>query len=380
MDYNKILNNKILKVKPSAIRAFNDEAKKLGANIILTLGEPDFHTPDVIKNACIKALNENQTKYGSTPGSLDLRKSISEFEKKKNNVSYDPSEILVTNGSTEALTASLFTILNPGDEVIVPTPCYALYRPVIEYTGAIMKCLDTTENDFQISFEMINNMITDKTKAIILTSPNNPTGCIYNDNSLENVYNAVKDKDIFVIEDACYEQIRYDEYKPGFSKYTDIKEKIIVCQSFSKPYAMPGWRIGYLLADANLIPYITKIHQYMIVCENTFIQPAAIEALKFDVSDFVNDFKKRRDYIYDRINKMGLECVKPMGAFYIFPSIKKFNMSSYDFCIELAKKKKVALVPGSCFECDTNIRISYCVDMNTIIKAMDLLEEFINEL
>lgn len=377
---NISLNKQILKVETSEIRQFNDYARSVGANIILTLGEPDFNTPETIKNAAIDALNGNMTKYGPTPGLINLREKICDFEKKYNNYDCKPNEVLITHGSTEGLTAAFFTMLNPGDEVIVPMPAFPMYRQIIEFAGGIVKAIDTTKTKFQITKEQLKNTITNKTKAIILTSPNNPTGLMYSDETLKNIYDCVKDLPIFIICDDVYNQIIFEEKRLGFIKYKDLKDRIIVCQSYSKSYAMPGWRCGYMIANEEFISHATKIHQYMIVGLNTFLQPAMIEALNYDPKDMVESYKKRRDYIYDRLIKMNLEVEKPEGAFYIFPSIKKFNIDSTTFCSKFAKEYKVAIIPGHCFEADDYIRLSFCVDFETIKIACDRLEEFIKTL
>ncbi|HIT43996.1 TPA: aminotransferase class I/II-fold pyridoxal phosphate-dependent enzyme [Candidatus Avacholeplasma faecigallinarum] len=374
------LNKEILNVEQSEIRKFNDYAQGVGANVILTLGEPDFYTPKEISDSCIEAINNHKTKYGPTLGFYDLRKKICEFELKTNNVNYTPDEVIITHGSTEALTSAFFTMLNPGDEVIIPNPSYPMYRQIIQYKQGKVVTIDTTSSNFQITKEQLDKAITSKTKCIILTSPNNPTGCIYSDETLENVYNAVKDKPIFVLCDDVYNQIVYTKRKPGFVKYQDIKDQIIVCQSYSKSYAMPGWRCGYMLASKEFCIEAAKIHQYMIVALNTFLQDAMIKALDYDPTDMVKSYQQRRDYIYDRLVKMGLDVVKPEGAFYIFPSIKKLGISSLEFCKHFAQEYKVAIIPGYCFEADDYIRLSYCVSMQTIITACDRLEEFINKL
>lgn len=374
------LNNRILKVETSKIRQFNDYAKSVGANVILTLGEPDFNTPDEISKEAIKALNEHQTKYGPTPGFLDLRKKICEYEKRVNSFDCTPDEIIITHGSTEALTSALFTMLNPLDEVIVPNPAYPMYRQMVEFMGGKLVTIDTTNTDFQITKEQIHKAITPKTKAIILTSPNNPTGSVFNDETYNVIYEAIKDKPIYVICDDVYNQIIFENRKPGFVRFKDMKDKIIVCQSYSKSYAMPGWRCGYMIANKEFIVHASKIHQYMIVALNTFIQPAMIKALDYDSKDMVKSYKERRDYIYKRLVDMGLEVKKPEGAFYIFPSIKKFHMSSTDFCKRFAEEYKVAIIPGDCFEADDFIRLSYCVDFDTIKTACDRLEQFIKTL
>lgn len=374
------LNEQILNVKSSSIRNFNDYARSVGANVILTLGEPDFPTPEIIKDECKLALDNNMTKYGPTPGLIDLRTKICEFEKKLNNVTYTPDQVLITAGSTEAITASLFSMINPGDEVIIPMPAFPMYREIVEFARGKVVVINTTENHFQLSKEMLAKAITPKTKCIMFASPNNPTGAILNQDSLKNIYDAVKDKPIYVLCDDVYNQIIYDKKAPGFTQFQDIKEQIIVCQSFSKPYAMPGWRCGYLIADRAFIEQATKIHQYMIVGQNTFVQPAMKKALDFDPIEMVNSYKARRDYLYDRLVKMGMDVELPDGAFYMYPSIKKYGLTSLDFCKRLANEYKVALIPGSCFETDEFIRISYCVDMDSIKKACDALEKLIKTL
>ena len=325
-------NEQILKVTESEIRKFNDYARANNAEYYLTLGEPDFYTPEVIVEATEKAMNEHKTKYGPTPGNLSLRKKICEFENKFNNVNYNPEEVIITQGSTEAITSALFTILNPDDEVIIPIPAYPMYREIVTYQKAKVLTLDTSNNNFQISKEMINSVITDKTKCIILTSPNNPTGTILSDESLNNIHDAIKDKGIFVICDDVYNQIVYTERKPGFVRFQDMKDRIVVCQSYSKSYAMPGWRCGYMLASEEFIFHAKKIHQYMIVALNTFIQDGMEVALDIDNQYMIDSYKERRDYVYNRLVNMGLDVVLPDGAFYIFPSIEKLGISSMDFC------------------------------------------------
>ena len=373
-------NEQILKVTESEIRKFNDYARANNAEYYLTLGEPDFYTPEVIVEATEKAMNEHKTKYGPTPGNLSLRKKICEFENKFNNVIYNPEEVIITQGSTEAITSALFTILNPDDEVIIPIPAYPMYREIVTYQKAKVVTLDTSNNNFQISKEMINSVITDKTKCIILTSPNNPTGTILSDESLNNIHDAIKDKGIFVMCDDVYNQIVYTERKPGFVRFQDMKDRIVVCQSYSKSYAMPGWRCGYMLASEEFIFHAKKIHQYMIVALNTFIQDGMEVALDIDNQYMIDSYKERRDYVYNRLVNMGLDVVLPDGAFYIFPSIEKLGISSMDFCKRLVKDYKVAIIPGFCFEQDKYIRISYCVAMDVIKIACDKIEKFVNVL
>lgn len=373
-------NKQILKVQTSKIRQFNDYTKEVGANVILTLGEPDFFTPDEITNEAINALNNHLTKYAPTPGLIDVRKKVCEYEKRVNNYDCKPSEVLITHGSTEALSSALFTIINPLDEVIVLNPTYPMYRQMVEFMGGKLVTIDTSINHFQVTKEQLEKAYTSKTKAIILTSPNNPTGSVLNDESYNILYDFFKDKPIYFICDDVYNQIIFEDRKPGFVRFKDLKNRIIVCQSFSKSYAMPGWRCGYMIANEEFISHAVKIHQYMIVSLNTFVQPAMIKALDYDSKEMVESYKKRRDYIYERLINMGLDVDMPKGAFYIFPSIKKFNISSTDFCKGFAEKYKVAIIPGDCFEADDYIRISYCVDFDTIKIACDRLELYIKEL
>ena len=375
------LNENIQKIETSLIRRFNDMAVRQNAELFLTLGEPAFNTPDSVKQACVDALYQNKTHYGPNTGIKELREKVSEFEKRKNNLDYTPDEVMITNGSTEALTCALFTILNPGDEVIIPTPAFLLYEMIITYTGAKAVYMDMSANDFQISKKMLDEYITDKTKAIILTSPNNPSGTIFNADTLENVRSAVKDRDIFVICDECYNQLVFTDEKPkSFCNFSDMRDRIIVCQSFSKPYAMTGWHLGYMMAPEYIIKHAMKAHQFMTVSAGTFVQYAGIAALDFDPSQFVAVYKKRRDYVYDRLVKMGFDVIKPDATFYIFPSVRKFGLDSYEFCKRLLEEQSVVIIPGVAFGSEGNVRISFCVDDDVLVKALDRIEIFVKNL
>ena len=375
------LNENIQKIETSLIRRFNDMADRQNAELFLTLGEPAFNTPDSVKQACVDALYQNKTHYGPNTGIKELREKVAEFEKRKNNLDYTPDEVMITNGSTEALTCALFTILNPGDEVIIPTPAFLLYEMIITYTGAKAVYMDMSANDFQISKKMLDEYITDKTKAIILTSPNNPSGTIFNADTLENVRSAVKDRDIFVICDECYNQLVFTDEKPkSFCNFSDMRDRIIVCQSFSKPYAMTGWRLGYMMAPEYIIKHAMKAHQFMTVSAGTFVQYAGIAALDFDPSQFVAVYKKRRDYVYDRLVKMGFDVIKPDATFYIFPSVRKFGLDSYEFCKRLLEEQSVVIIPGVAFGSEGNVRISFCVDDDVLVKALDRIEIFVKNL
>lgn len=374
------LNEQIYKVQTSMIRQFNDLAIKKQAKFFLTLGEPDFNTPEVIKDACINSLNKNMTYYSQTPGLWSTREAVCEFEKRINGVTYTPDQVLMTCGCTEALAASLFTMLNEGDEVIIPIPAFTLYKQIAEFCKAKVVTIDTSINDFQISKEMLDQAVTSKTKVIVITSPNNPTGVILNDESFQAIHDSVVGKDIYLISDDVYNQIVFDERKVGLQRYEDLKDQLIICQSFSKPYAMTGWRCGYLIANKEFIMHANKVHQYMITAPNTFVQPALEVALNYDPKEMVESYKERRDYVYNRLIKMGLEVIKPTGAFYMFPNIKKFGIDSWSFCEQLLDKYSVALIPGICFETEGYVRISYCTSMDTIINGLNALEQFIKSL
>jgi len=377
---NEMLNKRLLEVSEILMRKFNQMAVALGTKHILTLGEPDFDTPDAIKASGIKAIEDGKTSYGTSYGNVDFREKIQEFEKRVNQVDYDLTEIMVTAGSTEGLTAALLAMLNPGDEVINLTPAYPLYKNVVTLAGGKVVPIDVSKNNFQVSAEMLEAAITEKTKVIILTSPNNPTGTILTDESLEVVYQAVKKHEFFVISDEVYNQIVYDERRLGFSKYQDIRDYIVVCQSLSKPYAMTGWRLGYMLAPLWFMNEVMKIHQYMVIAANTFVQDAGITALDYDPAPMVESYGERRDYVVGRLRSMGLEFPYPEGAFYILVSIEKFGLKSWEFCEKLVHAESVALVPGVCFDADDHIRVSYCVGMETLAHGMDGLERFIARL
>jgi len=377
---NEMLNTRLSDVQEILIRKFSQMAIAAGAKHVLTLGEPNFDTPEAMKIEAIKALEAGKTSYGTSYGNVDFREKIKDFEKRVNQVHYDISEIMITQGSTEGLTAALLTMLNPGDEVITLAPTYPLYKNVVALAGAKIVPIDISNNNFQVNSEMLESAITDKTKVIIITSPNNPTGTILTDESLEVIYEAVKKHKFFVISDEVYNQIVYTERRLGFSKFQDIRDYIIVCQSLSKPYAMCGWRIGYMLAPLWFMKEVMKIHQYMVVAVNTFIQDGGLAALDYDVTPMVESYRERRDYVIGRLNDMGLDFPSPDGAFYIFVSIKEFGIDSWDFCERLVHAQSVALVPGICFDADEHIRISYCVGMETLANGMNGLERFVKSL
>jgi len=377
---NKLLNRRLADVEEILIRKFNQFAVEYGAKHILTLGEPNFDTPDAMKMPAIQALGDGKTYYGSSYGNQNFREAVQRFEKRVNQVDYDLNEIMITHGSTEGLAAALITMLNPGDEVINLTPAYPLYKNVVALTGAKIVSVDVSKNNFQVSKEMLDAAITNRTKVIIITSPNNPTGTILNDESLAVIYQAVKKHKFFVISDEVYNQLVYTERRLGFSKYQDIRDYIVVCQSLSKPYAMTGWRLGYMLAPLWFMESVLKIHQYLVVAVNTFIQDGGVAALEYDVTPMVESYRARRDYVVMRLQAMDVKFPYPEGAFYVFISVAEFGMDSWRFCEELVRAEGVALIPGICFDTDDHVRISYCVEMDTLIAGMEGLERFVTGL
>lgn len=376
----QFLNSSLYNIKRSAIRVYSQKAKQTPGCIALTLGEPDFDTPQNISLCAKASLDSGDTHYIANNGAQELRQAIAEFEKEKNGLDYTADEIIVTVGATEGLFCALFGILNPGDEVITPEPAFGLYESIVTLCRGKYVALDTSKNEFQISKQALDSVITEKTKAIILNSPNNPTGCILSKESLENVYNAVKDRNIFVLCDDVYRQLIYTDDCPAFCSFRDLREKIIVIQSFSKPYAMTGWRMGYLLADQSVKKHLELVHQYSVVSTASFSQKACIEALKTDVNAMLEQYKKRRSFVLKRLEEIGLETVTPQGGFYAFPSIKKFGISSGEFCTRMIEQAGLAATPGFCFGSDEHIRLTYCYSMQELQEGMKRLESFVKSL
>jgi len=374
------LNSALSNIKKSGIREFTRKAKEVEGCMFLTLGEPDFNTPEPVKARAKEDLDNNITHYPENNGQLFLRKAISDFERGRNGLDYSPDEIILTIGATEALFISLFGVLDPGDEVIVPTPAYTLYEQVIKLCRGTYVPLETGDSGFQIMREQLEAAITDRTKAIILTSPNNPTGCIYTKETLDMVAEVLADRKIFVICDDVYSQLVYTPDYRSFSSYRQFRDRMLVIQSFAKPYAMTGWRVGYLMADLPVKQKLETIHQYMVVSAASFVQNACVEALAYDPSPMIEVYRKRRDYVYSRITAMGLPVTKPEGAFYIFPDISGFGMDSTAFATRLLYEGRLAVTPGASFGADNFVRISYSYSDEELKEGMGRLERFVNSL
>ena len=373
------LNENVCRLKPSGIRRFTQLARQTEGCILLTIGEPDFNTPENIKTAAKMALDNNRTHYPANPGDADVRTAIAAFEKRKRGLNYDPEEIIVTCGATEAIFTAMTGVLNPGDEVIIPQPAFGLYESIATLCGAQVVPLDTAKTGFQIDPAALKACITDKTKLLILNSPNNPTGVAYNQTALDGVKQVLEKREIFVLCDDVYLGLTYGPC-PFFAAFESFRDRLLVVQSFSKPYAMTGWRLGYLMADRPLIDRLKLVHAFSVVSVAAYAQDACIEALRTDVSEMVDIYRTRRDLICSRLRGMGLDFIEPDGAFYVFPSIEKYGMGSEEFCLRMIQEGKIAAVPGSCFGSDGYIRLSFCYSTEEIARGMDRLEAFLQKL
>ena len=370
------LNANLAPLKRSAIRVYTNLARQTPDCAMLTIGEPDFDTPEHIRQAAWAALQQGQTHYAPNQGTQDLREAIAAYETRRGNAT-SPREVLVTVGSSQALFTALLGILNPGEEVIVPVPAFSLYETIITVAGGKMVPLDISATDFQIDAAALNRLITPRTKAIVLNSPNNPTGGILNRQSLEAVKQAVLGKPIFIVSDNVYNALSYDAPCPDLSLDGALKEQLLLCQSFSKPYAMTGWRLGYLVCPEYVMERLLLLSAGMIAAVPTFVQAAGVAALREDVAPMREVYRRRRDYVTARLDAMGLRYPQPQGAFYVFPDIRKFGLSSDAFCQRLIQQGKLAAVPGSCFGVEGFLRLSYCYREQELEKGMDRLENFL---
>lgn len=374
------LNSAVYNSKRSAIREFSALAKATPGCVALTLGEPDFDTPSNVKAMVTSALEASDTHYIANNGVAELREKIASFERDNHGLRYSSDEIIVTAGATEALWVALFGVINPGDEVIIPTPAFMLYEEIVKLCRGIPVYLDTSEDDFQINKMKLEALVNENTKAIIINSPNNPTGSVYTDESMEALREVVGANKIFAICDDVYRELSYDGKCKSLAEFEDLRDKVIVVQSFSKPYAMTGFRVGYLMMPKIIKERLELVHQYCIVSTPAPFQKACIEALDTDISEMVETYRRRREYVLKRIDAMGLEYVEPKGAFYIFPSIKKFGLESSDFCRRMIIEGGLACTPGSCFGTEGYIRLTYCYSDEELKEGLDRLERYIETL
>lgn len=377
----------VQKIPPSGIRQFFDLVIGMKDVVSLGVGEPDFVTPWNIIEAAIFSLEEGYTSYTSNKGLLELRKEISHYLKHRHGLDYDPEEeILITVGVSEAKDLAMRTILNRSDKVLVPEPCYVSYRPLAELAGGIaVPLLTDKENGFKLSPKQIDAACDKKTKAILLNYPANPTGASYTKKELMGFARVIEKRDLLVISDEIYDELTYDFDHTPFPTLPGMKKRTVYLNGFSKAYAMTGWRVGYACGPREIIAAMTKVHQYTIMCVPIMGQMAAIEALKHgqrSVDEMKKEYRRRREIIVDGLNKIGLTCHKPEGAFYVLPSIRSTGLSSQEFANTLLKQEKVAVVPGTAFgpSGEGYVRMSYAASLETIKEALSRMGRFLSTL
>ena len=378
---NNFINKTVSDMQPSGIRKFFDIVNTMEDAISLGVGEPDFITPWHIRDAGVYSLEKGQTYYTSNSGLLELREEICKYVQKFN-LNYTPNEVLVTVGGSEAIDLVMRTVLSAGDEVIIPEPSFVCYKPCTVMAGGVPVTIQTkAENQFKLTPEELLEKITPRTKLLVLSYPNNPTGAIMEKDDLIAIADIVKKHNIMVLSDEIYAELTYKGKHVSIASLPDMKQRTIVVNGFSKAFAMTGWRLGFSLAPEQLTKQLTKVHQYAIMSSPTTSQYAAIEALKNgedSVKNMVSEYNDRRKIITDAFNKMGYECFSPMGAFYIFPCIKSSGMKSEEFCEKLLREQKVALVPGTAFgeSGEGYVRVSYAYSIKQITKATERIKIF----
>ena len=387
INYEKLLSDKVQGIAPSGIRKFFDLTEKMGDVTALTVGQPDFVTPWHIREAAIESLKKGRTYYTSNAGLTPLREEICNYMERRFALKYDPkTETLVTVGGSEAIDIAVRAVVNAGDEVIIPEPCFVCYAPIVALAGGTpVKLPLRYEDKFKLTPELLKGAITEKTKLLVLAFPNNPTGAIMTKEDLEPIANILRGTDILVLSDEIYAELTYGRPHCSIASFEGMRERTIIASGFSKAYAMTGWRMGYTLAPAPITEQMYKIHQYAIMCAPTTSQFAAVEALKNgdeDIEYMREEYDQRRRLIIDGFKSIGLDCFVPEGAFYAFPNIGKFGMSSDEFCLKLLEEKKVAIVPGTAFgeSGEGFARISYAYSVKHISTAIEKMGEFIKEL
>ena len=387
MNYESLVSSRLQDIKPSGIRKFFDILHEVDDVVALTVGQPDFVTPWHIREAGIRSLEQGKTYYTSNAGLSELREEISKYLSRRFSLNYRPQdEIIVTVGGSEAIDVVLRSLINPGDEVIVPTPSFVCYGPLAELAGGVAVPLPTYEKDnFKLTPEALRAAITEKTKVLVLPFPNNPTGAIMEESELCAIADVLRDTNIMVLSDEIYAELTYGKHHVSFAAIPDMWERTVLVSGFSKAYAMTGWRLGYICAPAPLAKQMYKIHQYGIMCAPTTSQFAAIEAMRCgdeDVAYMTAEYNRRRTLIVQGLRAIGLECFEPEGAFYVFPNIGKFGLTSEEFCERLLYEYKVAIVPGTAFgECGEGFaRISYAYSVKHILEALEHIADFVEVL
>ena len=381
------LADKVVEIKPSGIRKFFDIVTEMKDAISLGVGEPDFDTPWHIRDEGIYSLEKWRTFYTSNSGLKELKEEICHYTKRKQGVTYDPNhEVLVTVGGSEAIDIGLRAMLNPGDEVLIPQPSYVSYEPCAVLAGGVPVIIELKgENEFRLTAQELEDAITDKTKVLILPFPNNPTGAIMERKDLEAIAEVIRRHDIFVMSDEIYAELTYKEKHVSIVEIEGMQERTILINGFSKAFAMTGWRLGYACGPREIVEQMTKIHQFAIMCAPTTSQYAAVEALRNgddDVKEMRMAYNQRRRYLLNAFREMGLECFEPFGAFYVFPCIKEFGMTSDEFASRFLAEEKVAVVPGTAFgNCGEGyLRISYAYSLDNLKVAIGKLAAFVERL
>lgn len=387
MDYGKLLSKTVVNTEKSGIRKFFDIMETMNDVVGLTVGQPDFVTPWHIREAGIESLEKGKTYYTSNAGTMELRVEIDKYLTRRFGISYDPEkEVIVTVGGSEAIDIAIRAIIEAGDEVIIPTPSFVCYAPITRMAGGTPVIVETTYKDkFKLTPEALKAAITPRTKMLVLPYPNNPTGAIMTKEELEGIAEVLRDTNVLVLSDEIYAEMTYGRDHCSIASIEGMKERTIIVSGFSKAYAMTGWRLGYLCAPAPLTEQMLKIHQYCIMSAPTTAQFAAIEAMKNgddDVRMMVDEYNRRRRYIYNGLKGIGIESFEPEGAFYIFPNIGQFGMSSDDFCAKLLYDYKCAIVPGNAFGAGGEgfARISYAYSIKHITQALERIEAFVKSL
>lgn len=387
MEYGQILSAEAKKLKPSGIRRFFDIASEMDNIISLGVGEPDFKTPFAIRQAGIRSLERGKTWYTANAGLAELKEEISRYLKRRFAMEYDPQkEIFVTVGGSEAIDLCIRALIDPGDEVLIPEPCFVAYAPIAQLTHAKVVPIPTREeDDFKLTAASLSKYITPKTKLLIFPFPNNPTGAVMERSDLTKIANVLRGTNIMVLSDEIYAELTYGEKHVSIINIEGMRERTVLVNGFSKAYAMTGWRLGYTCAPAPIIEQMLKIHQFAIMCSPTTSQYAGVVALREcdeEIEKMAEEYDTRRRLVIDGFNRIGLRCFPAKGAFYVFPSIRSTGLTSEDFCQKLLTAKRVAVVPGSAFgdSGEGYIRVSYSYSVNHLLTALTRIEEFLEEL
>ena len=381
------LSKVIKEIQPSGIRKFFDAVTGMKDAISLGVGEPDFHTPWHIREEGIYSRERGRTHYTSNAGLVELKEEICNYLKRRCDLNYDPAkEIIVTVGGSEAIDIALRAMLDPGDEVLIPQPSYVSYLPCTQLAGGVPVPIPLKEeNEFKLTRQELLDAITDKTKILILPFPNNPTGAVMTREDLADLVDVIEEKDLFVLTDEIYSELTYGTEHVSIASFPGMKERCVLINGFSKAYAMTGWRLGYAAAPEIIMKQMIKVHQFAIMCAPTQSQYAGVEALRNgdgDVAEMREAYDQRRKYLVAALRRMGLECFEPFGAFYVFPNISKFGMTSDEFAMKLLEEEHVAVVPGTAFgDCGEGfLRISYAYSIDNLKLAMERMERFVSRL